>query len=108
LRLLHLCGADRQAVDRRITAIIVYHSSPIPSPDLSEAAGSVALIHSPRAGRRLAELIGAKGGIAIAAISPAAAKAAGTGWEGVEAADRPSDDALLALAARLCNKPAPQ
>jgi uroporphyrinogen-III synthase len=32
----------------------------------------------------------------------------GEGWEKVETADRPTDEALLALAARLCNKPAPE
>jgi uroporphyrinogen-III synthase len=42
------------------------------------------------------------------AISDAAAEAAGRGWEAVEVADQPNDEALLALAARLCNKPAPQ
>jgi uroporphyrinogen-III synthase len=72
----------------------------------------VALIHSPRAGRRFAELVDrasiARGGVTIAAISPAAAEAAGEGWARVEAAERPADDVLLALAARLCNKPPPQ
>jgi uroporphyrinogen-III synthase len=108
LRLLHLCGADRQAGHRQITTINVYRANAIAAPDLGGAAGSVALIHSPRAGRRFAELIRDKTGIAVAAISPAAAEAAGSGWERLEAADRPSDDALLALAAQLCNKPAPQ
>jgi len=36
------------------------------------------------------------------------AEAAGSGWQCVEVADVPSDDALLALAARLCNKPVAQ
>ena len=49
-----------------------------------------------------------RGNIRIAAISPAAAEAAGTGWERVECVDAPNDEALLALGARLCNKPAPQ
>lgn len=108
LKLLHPCGADRHAAHRQITTITVYRANTIPAPNLGGAAGSVALIHSPRAGRRFAELIREKAGIAVAAISPAAAQAAGSGWERVEAADRPSDDALLALAAQLCNKPAPQ
>jgi uroporphyrinogen-III synthase len=108
LRLLHPCGADHQAPRRPMTTITVYRAIAIPAPDLGGAAGTVALIHSPRAGRRFAELIRDKAGIAVAAISPAAAQAAGAGWERVEAAARPSDDALLALAARLCNKPAAQ
>jgi uroporphyrinogen-III synthase len=41
--------------------------------------------------------------IAIIAISQAAAEAVGNGWKSVEAADQPTDEALLALAARLCN-----
>jgi len=38
----------------------------------------------------------------------AAADAAGDGWGQVEIAEQANDHALLALAARLCNKPAPQ
>ena len=45
-----------------------------------------------------------RGAIAIVGISAAAAEAAGAGWETVEAAGAPNDDALLALAERLCNK----
>jgi uroporphyrinogen-III synthase len=75
---------------------------------LSDANGALVLVHSPRAGLRLSELVDVRGAIAIAAISPAAAEAAGSGWERVESAEAPSDEALLALAARLCNKPAPQ
>jgi uroporphyrinogen-III synthase len=108
LRLLHLCGANRKEIAQplqAITSIIVYRATPIDSPDLSEANGSIALIHSPRAGRRFAELMGERKTIAIAAISPAAADAAGGGWKSVAIAQRPTDDALLALAARLCNNP---
>ena len=109
LRLLHLCGADRREPRRQnIAPMIVYRSKELGSPDLSTASGSVALIHSPRAGRRLAEIAGDRGSIAIAAISRAAADAAGAGWKTVAVADQPSDDALLALAARLCNKPDPK
>lgn len=109
-RLLHLCGADRvePKVKQSITRIVVYRSTPLPAPGLSGVDGSVAMIHSPRAGRRLAELIDDPASIAIAAISPAAAEAAGSGWQVVAVAKRPSEDALLALAARLCNKPFPQ
>jgi uroporphyrinogen-III synthase len=109
LRLLHLCGADRREPERQnIAPLIVYRSKQLGSFDLSTASGSVALIHSPRAGRRFAEIVGDRGSIAIAAISQAAAEAAGGGWKTVAVADRPSDDALLALAARLCNKPDPK
>jgi uroporphyrinogen-III synthase len=106
LRLLHLAGQDRTDpgdAAQAITVIPVYSARALPSPDLAEAEGSVALIHSPRAGRRLAELVANRDGIAIAAISSAAAEAAGVGWTAIEVADRPDDEALLALAARLCN-----
>jgi uroporphyrinogen-III synthase len=106
-RLLHLCGEDRRQSggSPRITPVVVYRSVEQVAPDLGPARGAVALIHSPRAGRRFAELVGDRGSIAIAAISAAAADSVGSGWEGVEPAESPSDDALLALAERLCNKP---
>jgi len=109
LRLLHLCGADHRDPERKnVETMVVYRSSELKSPDLSAARGSMALIHSPRAGRRFAEIVRERGSIDIAAISQAAADAAGAGWRTVAIADHPSDDALLALAARLCNKPDPK
>ena len=107
LRLLHLCGADRKSVPRAtqtVTEMVVYQSKPIEAPQLTGTSGSVTLIHSPRAGQRFAELVSDRSSISIAAISPAAAEATGSGWKSVAVADRPTDDALLALAARLCNK----
>lgn len=111
LKLLHLCGEDRKAASahaQRITAAPVYRARAIEAPDLRAADGAVALIHSPRAGRRFAELVRERGSISIAAISPAAADAVGDGWLGVEFASVPEDDRLLALAARLCNNPPPE
>jgi uroporphyrinogen-III synthase len=111
LQLLHLCGEDRRApadAKQRITAITVYRALLVENPDLAGAEGAVALIHSPRAGRRFAEIAPARSSIAIAAISRAAAEAAGEGWAAIESAAEPTDDALLALAARLCEKPAPE
>jgi uroporphyrinogen-III synthase len=43
----------------------------------------------------------------IAAISPAGVEAVGSGWAMVESATEPNDEALLALAARLCKNPRP-
>ncbi|HET7575431.1 MAG TPA: uroporphyrinogen-III synthase [Sphingomicrobium sp.] len=108
LKLLHLCGQNRRSsvnASQEIVPVVVYRSTPIDLPDLSAAAGSVAMIHSPRAGRRFAELVHDRGSIAIAAISPAAAETVGTGWGAVEFAPLPNDEALLALAASLCDKP---
>jgi uroporphyrinogen-III synthase len=111
LRLLHLCGTDRRepaGARQQITAVAVYQATPVGQPDLGSARGSVALIHSPRAGTRFGELIGAsdRPTIAVAAISDAAAQAVGDGWKACEAAAQPNEEALLALAARLCQKSA--
>ena len=114
LKLLHLCGEDRREADARqsITPLAVYRSRALPDVNVGAAKGAVALIHSPRAGRRFTELVDAapldRRTIAIAAISAAAADAVGGGWAAVEISERPADDVLLALAARLCNKPPPQ
>jgi uroporphyrinogen-III synthase len=111
LALLHLCGEHRRAprdARHKITAIPVYRAKAIPRPELADAKHAVALIHSPRAGERFAELVGDRSTVAIAAISAAAAAAVGAGWERVDTAAHPTDDALLALAARLCNISAPQ
>ena len=106
LRLLHLAGEDRRearSARQAITSVTVYRSEPVERPgDLAQLADAVALIHSPRAGARLAELVSDRSCTAVAAISPAAAAACGEGWERVEAAGEPTDEALLSLAERLC------
>jgi uroporphyrinogen-III synthase len=114
LRLLHLCGADRhmpEAVTQSVTSIAVYRAVELPSPEPFEIEGAIIAVHSPRAARRLAQLAdeaeARRNSIAIVAISGPAAAAAGTGWEQVEIASRPTDSALLAIASRLCNKPRP-
>lgn len=105
LRLLHLAGLDRRPLPVAET-VIVYEVVELPAPDgLAELSGAVIAVHSPRAGRRLGELARGKGSIAVAAISPAAAAACGAGWEEVAIASRPTDRALLAVAAGLCEKP---
>jgi uroporphyrinogen-III synthase len=116
IRLLHLSGEDRRTpVNARqaIEAIPVYRSRAIdPPPALDRATSSVVLVHSPRAGERFAGIIDRAGvsrrSVSIAAISSAVSEAVGSGWEMVVIADGPSDEALLALAARLCNKPLPE
>ena len=110
LKLLHLCGEDRRELQgpQAIIAITVYRAKAVDAPDLAMAEGAVICVHSPRAGRRLVELMRDRSSTVIAAISQAAAEAVGDGWDCVEAAEAPTDEALLALAARLCNKPDPQ
>lgn len=103
-RLLHLCGDEardggpRHAIER----VVTYRADPIPDPGLPDLDGLVVAVHSPRAGRRLAELAHGRDGAAVVAISPAAAAAVGNGWRSVAAAAMPADRDLLALAARLC------
>ena len=112
LRLLHLSGEDRRIPTRPrqvIEAVPVYRSRAIePPPSLARTSGALVLVHSPRAGQRFAELIEDRRRIAIAAISAAAAEAVGSGWVEVHIAAEPGDDALLALAARLCNRSLPE
>lgn len=61
--------------------------------------GAVALLHSARAARRLAELAGTRrSAIGIAAFSPAVAAAAGTGWASIAVAAAPNDTALIEAA----------
>lgn len=112
LKLLHLCGIHRRepgAPKQSIQVIPVYEATAIPAPvEIVRLEGAVVAVHSPRAGARVGELADERQlrreTIAIAAISSEAADAAGGGWQRVEAAAEPSDSALLALAARLCDK----
>lgn len=110
-RLLHLAGttvAPMDTGDLVVTRIPVYSMTTTP-PDpclLSEATeGAVLLVHSPRAGARLAEQIGKarRATLHVVAISESALAACGEGWASAQAAGRPDDDEMLALAARLCD-----
>lgn len=109
IALLHLAAQDHRRVDdARIDRRIVYRSAIIADPHLPSLEGLVAAVHSPRAGLRLGELAGRRDATIIAAISKAAADACGTGWERIDAADKPNDESLLALAASLCHTSSPQ
>lgn len=114
LRLLHLAGEDRRVTGRasqEIVAVTVYRALELPPPGgLAELDGQVAAIHSPRAAKRLAVLVeaGRRSHISLACISDCAAAAAGDGWEAKQGASGPNDEALLELAARLCEKPVEQ
>ena len=101
---LHLCGREHlraEAAGVSIDRRIVYSAEPVPRGRFEGPA--VAMIHSARAGARFAELTGDRRSIAIAAISPGAAAAAGEGWAAKAVAGAPRDHALLELAAKLCN-----
>lgn len=112
-RVLHLAGRDRMpaAPGGGIVhdAITVYASDALAVPEAAvrTIADSVALVHSARAGGRLAELVDAAGltrdRLAIAAIGDAVAAAAGPGWRAVAVAARPDDAALIAAARALAD-----
>jgi uroporphyrinogen-III synthase len=110
---VHLCGRNRRAYERPeigITRISVYAVDGVKSlPPPAEAAlreHPIVLLHSPRSAKHFAALCDAAGvnrsGICVAAISRAAAAAAGTGWGRIAVADKPRDEPLLELAAKLC------
>lgn len=104
--MLHLAGEHRTAFDPgpiQIETRVVYASEAIdvgPAFDAALDVGAVALLHSSRAAQRFRQLAGP--GRRIAAISAKVLEAAGGDWEAGVIADRPTDDALLAAAARLC------
>ena len=103
-RALHLCAREHKAIGAPGVAIerrAVYSAEALPNAAFEGPA--VALIHSPRAGARFAELTRARSAIAVAAISAAAAGAVGEGWAVKAVAAAPRDQALLELAAKLCN-----
>jgi uroporphyrinogen-III synthase len=69
--------------------------------------GALILLHSAEAARHFAsecERLGIdKGRIAIAALGPRIAVAAGSGWRDVRAAETPREAAILALARDMCH-----
>jgi uroporphyrinogen-III synthase len=107
-RLLHLCGEDKReptTAGRSITSVAVYRANEMSDVSgLQALEGQTAVVHSPRAARRLAELIsrGTRSTIRLAAISKATAEAAGDGWQEIRTAPVPRDTELLALALLLC------
>jgi uroporphyrinogen-III synthase len=112
-RALHLSGRDhRPAAEAGITLtrIPVYAADPVdalPAQALEALRlHAVVLLHSPRAAAHFAVLADrarlARDALDLVAISPAAAAAAGGGWRSKQAADKPRDEALLELAAKLC------
>lgn len=104
--LLHLAGRDRtpfEAAGMKVQTRVVYAAEaqePAAAFFDGLSRGAVALLHSARAARRFRELGGT--GHRIAALSPAVMRAAGPGWQAAATASAPTDDALLAAAARLC------
>lgn len=108
--LLHLAGREHRAARHaalRIARRIVYAADAVarlPSDAARALPHAVALLHSPRAAALFASLLRLRTGVAVAVISPAALAAAGSGWRAVAVAAQPSDGALLAAAAGLCDQ----
>lgn len=106
----HPCGRDRKPLAHpfvNTTAVPVYASEAAERlPAEAKAAlddGALVLLHSPRAGELFARLVADKRAhTPVAAISAAAAAAAGPGWRSIAVAAQPRDEALLELAAKLC------
>ncbi|HYJ51779.1 MAG TPA: uroporphyrinogen-III synthase [Allosphingosinicella sp.] len=106
----HPCGREHLTwhdADVAVTSIPVYAADAIDR--LPEAAreaiavDALVLLHSPRAASLFSALVGpSRSNIRIAAISRAAAEAAGEGWHSRDHAEAPRDQALLELAAKLC------
>ncbi|HEY0148061.1 MAG TPA: uroporphyrinogen-III synthase [Allosphingosinicella sp.] len=108
-RALHLCGREHLplshpdiAIERRIVYAAEGETALPPEAVEALAANALSLLHSPRAAALFSSLVGNRGALRIAAISQAAADAAGLGWASVHVAEQPRDQALLELAARLC------
>jgi uroporphyrinogen-III synthase len=105
---LHLAGQHVRPVDPgevRLTQVVVYASDENAT-DLQSHIfpGDVLLVHSARAGRRLAALIPPeqRATLNLVAISPAALAAADDGWACAVAANSPDDGAMLAIAKQIC------
>jgi uroporphyrinogen-III synthase len=105
-RAFHPCGREHLAFDG-VFSVPVYAADTVDRlPDAAAAAiagRAIALLHSPRAAALFAELAGPlRTDTSFVAISPAAAEAAGGGWRRGWTAQAPRDQALLELAAKLC------
>ena len=89
---------------------IVYRVVPLPVPDGLGAPlrdGALVLLHSAAAARHFAaecDRIGVpRAAVALAALAPRVAEAAGSGWRECRAARAPNDAALLALVRDMCH-----
>ncbi|HEY9090104.1 uroporphyrinogen-III synthase [Parasphingorhabdus sp.] len=111
-RLLRLTGKDHidfTPPEHIMMLRHVYQARALPLGEKARAAlheGNVILLYSPRAAKILAGEMERhaidRSRNDIAALSSNIAKAAGSGWKSVQTAERPTDEALLSLAGRLC------
>lgn len=114
VRYLRLAGEQHVTLaphrGQSVTERVAYRMAPVAIEagfrrELGDAEPIVAL-HSAAAaahfGREIERLGLARGSLALLALGPRIADAAGPGWAAVHIADRPSDPALLAKAVALC------
>jgi uroporphyrinogen-III synthase len=103
-RPIHLAGEDRTAYPHLPFTVMtrtVYAAAPA---DVALPTGRyAALVHSARAAVRFAALCPTPDLVDVVAISATAAAQAGPGWHSVTIAPEPTDNAMLALAAMLCD-----
>ncbi|WP_374406141.1 uroporphyrinogen-III synthase [Pelagerythrobacter sp.] len=114
LRLLRLAGERHTvleapanvAIDTRVVYRVVHHPIPVDFAGRLKAGG-VVLLHSGEAARHFARECDRAGlareAIALAALAPRIAEAAGGGWRRVAVAGHPVDSQLLALARDICH-----
>ena len=109
-RIFHPSGETVRGFDESALTVVhvpVYAARRVTAPDLQAAIvdDAILLAHSPRAAQYLDELCSAQGiardSLSLIAISGNALAEAGTGWRAAVAAERPTDDAMLAAASLL-------
>lgn len=116
-RILRLAGRERLDLSPPpgvgMIERVTYASEALPMPPALAAmlaSPAVVMLYSAEAARHLAaecDRLGmVRGNIALAAIGPRVAQAAGAGWKNVETAEKPDDTALLALARNMCQSSA--
>jgi uroporphyrinogen-III synthase len=118
LTLLRLAGEEHVALRPPLGIVVetrvAYRAVPLPMPETMVASlreGGSVLLHSAAAARHLAAECDRLGiprrAIALAALGPRIAEAAGEGWRDRRSADAPRDARLLALARDMCHEPPP-
>jgi uroporphyrinogen-III synthase len=118
-RLLRLAGRERTMLvpppPVSMQERVVYASEPLPLPrELGDLLRQPALVllHSAEAAHRFATLCDEhhvdRANVALAALGPRIARAAGAGWSALRTVARPSDAAMLALAQEMCQTSARQ
>lgn len=109
-QILHISGRDIRTFDPgdlKVVSACVYAAVERGNRDdllVALEPEMILMVHSPRAGRRLDELVpvAQRSELRVVAISEAALQSCGSGWASACAAIHPRDDAMLALAHKLC------